>query len=747
MNGTPTSRSPQTPQASKASAFTDSLAHRLAGQSVGKAGLARDQTEISRIIAEASVGSKFYENERKKDEELTAKIESLMRRKDESMKEVNIAAVEASADRLLAEIEASRDLSQTIVHFDCDAFYASVEMLDDPSLIGKPFGVSPGVLTTASYEARKYGVRSAMPGFIAKKLCPQLIIVPLHFERYAEMSEQVMSILRTRDPNMATVSVDEAYLNITEYCETHNVSPEECVSQLRAEVHEKTKLTVSAGIAPNKMLAKICSDRNKPNGQYYLPFEREAVVSFMAELPIRKVPGIGKVSERLLQSFGIKTCGDIYRERATIGVMDHWLGLHGLLQAHLGVASNDVHPGRREERKSVGSETTFHATSNVEELLKKLEKCAESLAEDLQDKSFAGKTVTLKYKLDTFKLFTRAKSCKRYVSTKEELFAIGKELFLKENATTQQPLKLRLIGLQVSKLKDLRVDEERGIMKFFSKSPGGKTPNSNASDKKRRRVDEDSYIVISSDNSGDEAEEQGQSPSHGSSGLHKMNSSPPPRISKTKKDNFFDSSDSEVDEDGGLQTAGGGPSRVAIHIQPPSSSPEELLDAGDKTAGASDSELAAVGRGWKSKSPSQLSVPNTDTVKTAQREKPGKPKKLAPDNASSGSTELQKENLFPKSPPNLIPKPETPVKPQSVVCPICNRTLETDNAGLNAHIDFCLSRGIIKQASAEGDRAPVTPKRKGGSGGPGRSGPPKGKGSVKAGEAGVKRPTPFARKR
>ncbi|KAG8898683.1 hypothetical protein FRB99_007231 [Tulasnella sp. 403] len=352
----------------------DSLTRRLAGASVTKAGLALDQSEINRVIAEASKGSKFYENERKKDEELTEKIAKLLKTKDEMLKGANISVVEAGVDKIVAEIEATRDLTQTIVHIDCDAFYASVEVLHDPSLEGKAFGVSPGVLTTASYEARKYGVRSGMPGvvssFIAKKLCPHLILVPAHFSRYSEMSKQVMDVLRTRDPNMASVSVDEAYLNITEYCNSHDVTPEECVRQLRAEVQEKTKLTVSAGIAPNKMLAKvrnlrlvaarglgfndsmkICSDRNKPNGQYAVPFDRDSIIEFMKELPIRKVPGIGKVTERLLQAFDVKTCGDIYPNRAVISLMDHWLGLHSLLHAYLGIASNRVEPYKREERK------------------------------------------------------------------------------------------------------------------------------------------------------------------------------------------------------------------------------------------------------------------------------------------------------------------------------------------------------------------------------------------------------------
>ncbi|KAG8968395.1 hypothetical protein FRC03_007592 [Tulasnella sp. 419] len=232
--------------------MSDSLARRLAGQSVNKAGLANDQTEINRIIAEASKGSKFYEAEKQKDAELSEKIARLHAIRDEVVQGVDFAKVEATVEHVISELESTRDLTQYICHVDCDAFYASVEVLDNPSLAGKAFGVGLGVLSTASYEARKYGVRSAMPSFIAKKLCPDLILVPLHFQRYSEMSSQVMDILRMRDPNMCPMSADEAYLNITAYCEEHQLSPEECVEKMRQEVKEKTRLTVSAGIAPNK---------------------------------------------------------------------------------------------------------------------------------------------------------------------------------------------------------------------------------------------------------------------------------------------------------------------------------------------------------------------------------------------------------------------------------------------------------------------------------------------------------------
>jgi DNA polymerase kappa len=174
---------------------------------------------------------------------------------------------------------------------------------------------------------------------------------------------------------MNAASIDEAYLkcvpcvkyeniylapfddcSITAYCKDHNIGPEDCVREMRAKVQEETNLTASAGIAPNKMLAKICSDKNKPNGQFYLSFDRKTIVTFMHDLPIRKIQGVGRVNERLLEAVGIKTCGDVFTHRAMLSLMDKEFGLTFLLKTYLGIASNVVQPGQREERKSVGSE-------------------------------------------------------------------------------------------------------------------------------------------------------------------------------------------------------------------------------------------------------------------------------------------------------------------------------------------------------------------------------------------------------
>ncbi|KAF8210189.1 hypothetical protein K438DRAFT_1959463 [Mycena galopus ATCC 62051] len=265
-----------------ASQETASLVKRLAGPSTGKAGLAKDQEDINRIIADVSKGSKFYENEKKKDKELTKKIEHILHLRDEKVQGVDLQKIEANVDQI-----ASRPHS-----------------LSSWTDSGKPFAVGYTVISTASYEARKYGVRSGMATFIAKKLCPQLIMVSHGMADYSEMSHKVMAICKRYDSQMCPAGCDEGYLNITAYCVEHDINADACVEHLRNAVFTETKLTVSAGIAPNTMLAKICSDRvrfipvfpaaldqrivsiqNKPNGQFHLPFENEAIKSFMHDLP------------------------------------------------------------------------------------------------------------------------------------------------------------------------------------------------------------------------------------------------------------------------------------------------------------------------------------------------------------------------------------------------------------------------------------------------------------------------------
>ncbi|KAJ1020749.1 hypothetical protein NDA16_004141 [Ustilago loliicola] len=323
-----------------------SLRKRMAGPSSAKAGLAKDQDEINRIIYEVSKGSKFFENERKKDAQTTERINALLARRDQKLLQVppgspEWLSIERKIEDMATKLENSRDLSRTILHTDIDMFYAAVELARDPSLKGKCFGVGSGVLVTASYEARRgYGVRSGMATFVAKALCPHLIVVKNDMQSYVQASHKVMAVFEQYDENLVKASLDEAYLDITEYVEQHGGTIDQVVRQLRDQVRNETQLTVSVGIAPNTMLAKISSDRNKPDGQFRVQPDRKAI-DFMRDLPCRKIPGIGRVNERILESLGVTTCGEIWNKRVEL-----WLALDGkiewLIKAHLGIGNTDL---------------------------------------------------------------------------------------------------------------------------------------------------------------------------------------------------------------------------------------------------------------------------------------------------------------------------------------------------------------------------------------------------------------------
>ncbi|KYO48572.1 DNA polymerase kappa isoform B [Alligator mississippiensis] len=431
-------------------------------------------------------------------------------------------------DKLVMELEQSRDLSCTIVHIDMDAFYAAVEMRDNPELKEKPIAVgSMSMLSTSNYHARRFGVRAAMPGFIAKKLCPHLTIVPLNFEKYGQVSKEVRKILAQYDPNFMPVGLDEAYLNITEYLEerqnwpedkrkyfykTDNVtengkqdlnapdelklnedalssspilfedntslaeeqptttthlhteeqrdqqllnsivfgtSAEEVVKEIRFRIEQKTRLTASAGIAPNTMLAKMCSDQNKPNGQFRIPPDRQAVMDFIKDLPIRKVPGIGKVTEKLLKALGILTCSELYQQRAPISLLFSETSWRNFMDISLGLGS--THLEKDGERKSMSTERTFGEMNTAEDQYDLCQELCKDLAQDLQKEGLKGKTVTLKLKNVNFEVKTRAFTVLSSVSTEEEIFAVAKELLRTEtDSVAPHPLRLRLMGVRVS---------------------------------------------------------------------------------------------------------------------------------------------------------------------------------------------------------------------------------------------------------------------------------------------------------
>ncbi|XP_074669576.1 DNA polymerase kappa isoform X3 [Strix aluco] len=478
------------------SSCNDGLLLRM-GLNDNKAGMqGLDKEKINKIIMEATKGSRFYENELKKDQQVNQRIEKMMQLKEKITKQQLLKA-QLQVDKLVIELEQSRNLSSTIVHIDMDAFYAAVEMRDCPELKEKPVAVgSMSMLSTSNYHARRYGVRAAMPGFIAKKLCPHLTIVPLNFEKYGKVSKEVREILTEYDPNFMPMGLDEAYLNITEHLEERlrwpedkrrfffktessteevlfedntplmddhpeqrdrsvensvifGTSAEEVVKEIRFRIEQKTQLTASAGIAPNIMLAKMCSDRNKPNGQCRIPPERRAVLDFLKDLPIRKVPGIGKVTEKMLKALGIVTCSELYQQRALLSLLFSEASWRNFLDISLGLGS--THLEKDGERKSMSTERTFSEINTAEDQYNLCQELCRDLAQELQKEGLKGKTVTLKLKNVNFEVKTRASTVLSSVSTEEEIFAVAKDLLGTEiDSIAPHPLRIRLMGVRVS---------------------------------------------------------------------------------------------------------------------------------------------------------------------------------------------------------------------------------------------------------------------------------------------------------
>ena len=455
-----------------------SLRHHLLGPSLTKAGQdGVDQKKVSEIIYEASKGSKFFNNEEVKDKNLTTKISRILALKSQ-LEKLDLKSELRRADAYIEELELSRDLSQYVVHIDCDAFYAAVEEIDRPELKLLPMAVGVGVLTTCNYLARKYGCRSAMAGFVAKKLCPDLISLPLNFDKYTAKAKEVRAILAEYDPRFESSSIDEAYLNITTYCDEHHLGPDEAIEQLRKEVAEKCLITISAGIAPNAKIAKICSNRNKPDGQFRVPNERAAVMAFMNSLPVRKVNGVGRVLERELDAIGVKTCGDIYAHRQYLTRFFGEKAFQFLLQTYLGLGRTDVSPADEHERKSVGTESTFRDMSSKEELREKLRHTAEELEKDMARVEVKGRTLVLKIKLHTYEVFTRQVQPPKAVHLADDLYSYSLPM-LKKLEQENPNFKLRLMGLRCTHL----VSTKKADLDFFKRSGKAPTrPESSAND-------------------------------------------------------------------------------------------------------------------------------------------------------------------------------------------------------------------------------------------------------------------------
>lgn len=337
-----------------------------------------------------------------------------------------------------------------IIHVDMDAFYASVAQLDNPELRGKAIAVGGGsdrgVVSAASYEARKFGVRSAMSGALARKLCPHLIFVKSDFDRYREFSTRIRAIFFEYTDLVEPLSLDEAYLDVTEN-KKGNPSATLIAREIRARIKEKTGLHASAGISINKFIAKVASDVNKPNGQKTVP--PEEVLEFLEQLDIKKFYGVGKVMKEKMYSHGIFTGKDL--KARSLEYLEENFGKSGAYYYQIVRGIHHSTVKTEHTRKSLAAERTFNENISSEVfMLERLEEIAEEVERRLTKSKVAGKTITLKIKYSDFTLQTRSKTLPLYISRKELLMDVVKDLLFQEKMKDS----VRLLGISLSNLNN-----------------------------------------------------------------------------------------------------------------------------------------------------------------------------------------------------------------------------------------------------------------------------------------------------
>ena len=340
--------------------------------------------------------------------------------------------------------------NRSIIHLDMDAFYASVEQLDNPVLKGKPVivggGSIRGVVSAASYEARKYKIHSAMPIAQAMKLCPHGVFLPVRMKRYKEVSAKVFAIFQKYTPLVEPLSLDEAFLDVTGSKKLFGTA-KDIARQIRQEVFEETGLTISAGVACSKLVAKIASDLNKPDGLTIAPAGKEA--EFLAPLPIKRLWGVGKKTREALAMLGVKTIGDL--AALPLDLLEKNFGKHGrsLHNASRGLDHRDVEI--EHDTKSVGHEFTFDTDLlEIETIQRELLELATMVAKRLRRYQLQGRTITLKVKYHDFRQITRSTTIKQQTADSKLIFKTVLQL-LKKTDAGKKPV--RLLGISVSSLK------------------------------------------------------------------------------------------------------------------------------------------------------------------------------------------------------------------------------------------------------------------------------------------------------
>lgn len=334
-----------------------------------------------------------------------------------------------------------------IMHVDMDAFYASVEILDNPDLKGLPVIVggrsARGVVSTCSYEARKFGVHSAMPLFEARRLCPHGVYLPVRPHRYAEMSGKIMAIFRETSPLVEQLSIDEAFLDLTGMERLGGA--ETIAHQVQDRIQEELKLSASVGLAPNKFLAKLASDMDKPHG--FVKITPEEAETMLAPMPVTKIFGIGRSAEDKLKQFGIEKIGQL--ASADVTILRKVFGINAEQVKRLALGLDDRPVVNEEEAKSIGKENTFdYDLTDFESCRDEVLDLSGQVGWRLRRENLAGHTVTLKVKFADFHTITRSSTGDRLIAWDEEIFSLAEQMLRKINVKPG----VRLLGVSVSNL-------------------------------------------------------------------------------------------------------------------------------------------------------------------------------------------------------------------------------------------------------------------------------------------------------
>ena len=535
--------------------IASSSASALVTSAADKAGMdGIDRKRINEIILRESGNSMFMQQQRKKDDKVNVKIESL-HVKHSKVTIQDLERLEENIDVQLVPNILSRRWSRSFcVVVDMDMFYMACELLNQPHLSEKPACVGKSMILTSNYKARRYGVRSAMAGWIGDRLVEELsdgkerlVHVPSNFPLYKEQSKTVRDVLEEYDPFLRAYSLDEAYLNLGPYLAyklTHEDADHETIRQMLLDIPQKggdvsndtqedddkkiipsnvlisfpsTKcleianeiifsmrhqvcvhtggLTCSAGLASNFLLAKIASDVNKPNGQKSIGPSHQDITEFLHPLPTRKVPGIGRVTDKILDAFHIQTVGELYRQRALV----RYLFLPGsnadaLLRSSVGCcsssSSDNQSPGSEEEsatgQKGIGRERTFRAIESATEINERLEEIAHLLSEDMQRKHLWGHTITVKVKLQSFDVLSKSKSFNNglYVQSKQDLAQYAVELLREIRLDVHNnsniavcTFAVRLLGIRCSNLRGDNEDTQQSTIGQFMQPISQTTTN------------------------------------------------------------------------------------------------------------------------------------------------------------------------------------------------------------------------------------------------------------------------------